>query len=716
MALTITLEGKGVIANADLLTNDTGGTGTGDWGEDGGGAIYLNPDVYLYGSASIGMKYASKSGYTYFDIGSTNELDFDVAGAEEGQFVYMWLNIQSKGQFDTLANKGFAIRLGTDLSNYREWIIAGEDDANGWAGGWKLFVVDPTLDGSVSDTGSYDPGSVRYFGIWLDTNVSVRAESVFISQMAVCKGLRVNGTSTTPWQDVIDYCTDYANRAWGVVQEREGVAYVYGKIWFGASSQAANASFVETASPVVKFGITEFYDGSNWVLSHPPDYAGVIVEDAEGYTTTFTDGVIVGTDSGRSGATFLGTEDIGASFDVSGENLASSVKLYSTGFQEFSGEIAFKPDADHDMMGCSFSVCGPVYGQSLEKRNVTVAQANKVGMVLNDPDFDLEDSIFISNPIGVDIGYSGEMTFDNVKFSGNVIDVRSIAQGSPVFTEETVGSTSTSTNLYDRYGVSFPGPTVPQKLTSCAHWCRVSGNPGSPVWSELYVLSGEWDGNGRVEAGSSPVAVSETRTEAEIPFGAYDWMEFVYLDEYTLVSGENYAIVFASDNDDVSNNVRFELTDTDPSSKTIYRNKSSGTWSGDGGDALPIRVGQGEIVHIFATEGSNPTTDAWSGEYPIGVFIETVVQFKLTGLPQNTQVTWVEEDSHPPVQLYEIENVGGDGEATWSYDWTVTGDMNCDIHCHHLNYKYRVIEGVELSATNQTIPVTLEEDPVYKNP
>ena len=48
MALTIAIEGKGVIANCDALTNDTGGTGTGDWSELGGGSISLTTYVFLY--------------------------------------------------------------------------------------------------------------------------------------------------------------------------------------------------------------------------------------------------------------------------------------------------------------------------------------------------------------------------------------------------------------------------------------------------------------------------------------------------------------------------------------------------------------------------------------------------------------------------------------------------------------------------------------------
>lgn len=45
MALTITYDGYGVVANADAVTNDTGGSGTGDWRELGGGTFSYNTDT-----------------------------------------------------------------------------------------------------------------------------------------------------------------------------------------------------------------------------------------------------------------------------------------------------------------------------------------------------------------------------------------------------------------------------------------------------------------------------------------------------------------------------------------------------------------------------------------------------------------------------------------------------------------------------------------------
>jgi hypothetical protein len=124
------------------------------------------------------------------------------------------------------------------------------------------------------------------------------------------------------------------------------------------------------------------------------------------------------------------------------------------------------------------------------------------------------------------------------------------------------------------------------------------------------------------------------------------------------------------------------------------------------GNTVDIWNSSGGPLTVTALGTSDPVT--YSGE----VTIVNAKSFMLTGLPQNTQVTWVDQASG--VQLYEVENVGGDGEAEYQYNYV--GDVTADIHILHMSYKYRVMEGVVLSSSDQTIPVTLEDDPVYYNP
>lgn len=462
MALTISIEGKGVIANADALTNDTGGLGTGTWHELGGGSISVNPDVYIYGNNSIGNQYASKSGWSYFDIQAGNELDFTpTTGTEDGQFVYMWINIAAGGALDTIANKGLAIRLGSSITDYREWIIGGSDDTNGWTGGWKLFVLDPTIAGTVADTGTFDIASVRMFGVWIDTAASVRADSIWMDQISVGTGIRVTGTSTIAWEDVVNYCTDYTNRAWGAFQERDGIYYSYGKTYIGDSAQTANTSFTDT-NRIIQYGTSQFWDGAAWSSSYPTTGSGIVYEDAASFTTTYEDGVLVGTDNGRSGSLILGNNDQDVAVDMSGlTNTGSVVKCYASIFQNLYGGITYHDDINSLFYGGTVSGCGqfdPVGNAVL--RNITfTGYTGILGALLWNENIDIQSSQFIANtditndPAAIEHPSAAgtPYTYTGLTFSGNDYDVDN-SSGSAISISKTGGS---NPSTYDLVGGSL---------------------------------------------------------------------------------------------------------------------------------------------------------------------------------------------------------------------------------------------------------------------
>jgi len=458
MALTIGIDGLGIIANADALINDTGGTGTGDWGELGGGTIGTNPDVYLYGSMSIGNQYASKSGYSYFDRGAGNELNFNSGGNCYQQYVYLWINISAKGAFKTKAQKGFTIRMGGELdANYREWLIAGKDDANGWAGGWKLFVIDPTIAGTTgTGSGTLNTGAIRYIGVWIDTDVSVRADSVFLSQIAVGKGIKVTAeTSTTGWKDLADYCTDYPNRAWGMMQQREGIYYVYGKISIGhALTQSANVSFTGSGK-IIQFGRSEFWSGSAWVTSYPNTANAITVEDHASYTTTLIDGVVVGSDKGRSGSTIIGDSGHNVNIDLYGGNNAASVtECYGTTFKNINGVLNAGNDAQHKFYSCSFLNCkqfDPVGAPEI-KNCIFAETTDADAALLWNESIVIENCSFVANATGCGIEMPSNAgdpyTYSALLFSGNDYDVLN-SSGYDIEVQKSGGSNPTS---YDPAG------------------------------------------------------------------------------------------------------------------------------------------------------------------------------------------------------------------------------------------------------------------------
>ncbi len=424
MALTIAIEGKGVIANADSESADTGGSGTGTWAELGGGTIAVS-GVAIQGGDAIAGGYSNKDGYQYFDIGAGNELDFGSGGAEEDQLIYLWVQMPALSQLDTLANEGLVARIGNSTSVYRDYLFASNDDSNGWLGGWKCFVLDINKT-PTSSAGTFDFTSVRTFGFYINTSSAGRGDNFFADRIAVGKGLRITGTSTQGWKDVVDYCIASVN-ALGMFEEREGIYYCKGKIWIGDSAQTAITSFADSGR-TIKFERCEYYTGSAWVSSIPVDAFGIVIEDSSGFATTFSDGVIVGSDNGRSGSTFEGNVNEDISLDLFGGNNAGSLTTcYGTKFQAIYGVFNSGNDSDHKFLGCSFvnsARFDPVGAPVI--RNCTFAEtADGDAALLWNANIDIKSCNFIANSVGAAIEHpvQGSFNYDALFFSGNTYDI-----------------------------------------------------------------------------------------------------------------------------------------------------------------------------------------------------------------------------------------------------------------------------------------------------
>tara|TARA_R110000772_G_scaffold35637_4_gene85764 strand:+ start:941 stop:2602 length:1662 start_codon:yes stop_codon:yes gene_type:complete len=426
MALTIGIEGLGVIANADNATTDTASSGS--WGFTGSGGVSngVTTDTFYYGSASIAMALSGsgKNGWLYYQ--HTSAINFSTTYS--GQFIYIWVHCPTLGLTETLANVGLGIRIGTDTSNYRTYTIAGNDDSNGWDGRWKCFVIDPNLTGSIADTGTYSASTITYIGIKGQTTGTAKGDNFFVSQIAVGSGLRITGTSTTGWKEVVDYCVDLTNRAWGMAQEREGIYYAYGDFYIGDTAQTADTSFVDSGR-IIQYGVSEYYISSAWATSLIATGFGLDVEDNATWKTTFTDGVIVGTEEGRSGSTFIGgaNEEVHMNF-YGGNNAGSVTELLGTKFQSISGSFVSGNDADHKFLSCSFIACSqfdPVGAPLI--RNCTFAETVDINSALLwNENIDIEDCSFIANTLGAGIEHPSSAgtpySYTNLLFSGNTFD------------------------------------------------------------------------------------------------------------------------------------------------------------------------------------------------------------------------------------------------------------------------------------------------------
>lgn len=254
MAFTIIgWNGVGVINSAESATG---------WAELGGGTFSVNPDQYLQGANSIGSTYASKSGYTYYTHGST----FDFSSTHAGQKLYIWISVASTSAVDTLANDGLSLAVGDSTANSRHWKIAGSDDDNGWGQGWKLFVIDPTSSGSL-DNGTYSLTATDTFGLWIKTIVSVRADTIFIDELAIADGMECHSGSGT-FDELITYTWNTkATRVIGVLTENGRFNYALGKLTVGNSSTATANTTLTVTNKVVGFSTSEYWNGTAWVSS-----------------------------------------------------------------------------------------------------------------------------------------------------------------------------------------------------------------------------------------------------------------------------------------------------------------------------------------------------------------------------------------------------------------------------------------------------------------
>lgn len=539
MALSYAIEGKGVIANADNYGTDTAG---GSWGVtgSGGASAGTTTDTFYYGTTSIStaVSGANKWAWVYHDIGAGNELDFGVSGTEEGQFIYIWIHCPTIGLSKTLANEGVSIRVGSGTSDYRIFVIAGSDESNGWDGGWQCFVVDPTKTGSLTDVGTPNLSSIRYIGAQLETTATAKGDNLFISQIAVGSGLRITGTSTTGWRDAVTYCTDLTNRAWGMLQEREGIFYAYGNIIVGDTAMTGNCSFVDSGR-TIQFGISEYWSGTGTTFNSflPTTASGITIEDDNTpttYTTTFTDGVIVGTDNGRSGSTFIGNSNENVFFDASGlTNTGSDVNFYGTTIRSFGGSITFEPDTDHAYLGASFIDCAqvdPVGGAVI--RNCTFAETQDTVAALKwNNSIDIQKCNFIANTTGAAIEHNDwngsesgtvttadatgvTLTDSGATFTGNVA-VNDIVYNETDGSFATVVSVDSNTQITTN-GLS--GGTDDQFASSDAY------SIATPYTYTDLVFSGNTNDVDNTTSPSNVVAISKTGTSNPATFPSGDFV------------------------------------------------------------------------------------------------------------------------------------------------------------------------------------------------
>ncbi len=213
------------------------------------------PDFFVQGSNCLSRAVSgSVTKGMWYD--NTSGIDFDTAAANKDKLVYIWMISNTPGLCATRAAGGLRVILGTTTTDYREWYVDGSDTISA-TDRWVCYVIDPQSAGSVADTGTYDPTSVRYFGGTMTTTTTAKGQNFGIDQIAYGRGeLRVSGTVATSGSGfkeiaAVAYDTAKTNR-WGILTEKQGIYYIKGKIVIGNGiTRGSNAWTVAVATNVV---------------------------------------------------------------------------------------------------------------------------------------------------------------------------------------------------------------------------------------------------------------------------------------------------------------------------------------------------------------------------------------------------------------------------------------------------------------------------------
>jgi hypothetical protein len=442
-ALTVSFR-SGATGGATGVTQTDGDSATG-WT---GGA--LDTDSEVQGTGCIGAK-VSNAQNLFINLGTSRDF---VGGANDGDHVYTWLNCLTPN-LDTIANGGLRVQIGQDsTTNFREFYVGGDgslaDDP--YAGGWRCFVVDPTLsaDGSrIFDTGTPDMNIADEFGGTVKTiaMISGNFNNGLIDAIRIGSGLRViNGTTPDPAATFADFVSDdegTKNNRYGVIRDVGGVSLVQGKLFFGDGT--TTTVFTDTNAVVV-------FEEANVAADF---YEFYIATDATVTLGEISAGV-------TSGGCFIDSQSTDSAYTITvveGGTTEAIFNAYATTFNEFR-VMSLNPSTT--AQDCTFSGGGQITlnGATLTACSIlssTVGADTGALLVDSQSEWDGGGTRVVTNCFfggnnanansgAIEISATGTFEFEGLTFSGNSFDVIN-SSGGAVTINVTNGDTPTVRNL-----------------------------------------------------------------------------------------------------------------------------------------------------------------------------------------------------------------------------------------------------------------------------
>lgn len=393
MALTITTD-------LTVITNGNDGT----WSDIGGGSgSGSEPDYFIQGTGcrSRAVSGASASRGMTVDIGAGNELDFSVAGANEDELIYFWIQDYTPGLTDALASApGLTIRIAegaTNGTNYAEWdIIYSDLLAPPGTEFFRVYVLDPRAP-PTRTSGTWDYNTCRHFGAYLETNATAKGQNLGIDRICHGRGeIRVTGTADNDasgfaemvaenWDTVNDSVAigSLSTARNGIFDVKGSTVFIKGKMIVGDDAGVLATTFTAQDTKF-EWLDTFYYDGtrirstlgyddnqnftgrdSNGVAYYGMDFVG----NATG-ATNVTLGAAVAGDQGRSGPSFTGSKLTPTDF-IADDGNVNSAAIYGTTFDTFRS-LDLSALAGTDIFhGNSINRCGSFDAGPTEVRNTS---------------------------------------------------------------------------------------------------------------------------------------------------------------------------------------------------------------------------------------------------------------------------------------------------------------------------------------------------------
>ena len=356
MAATVTFNGNGgtngLISNADSTTGWSALKISGV----GGGPSAAAADGSFEGTGAVTCVVSKQRVILYFDLGAGNELDFGVAGNEEGEILRILGSFLAPGLLQNQSTGGFGVFLETLAPTTTQYHLYYFDGADTYQGGFKQFLLDPTETVSASAGTALNTSSVRYIGVFADVGASTARFDNLICDAIYCgTGLTITGTSTT--DDVFgDILTAEATSKNGVVSalnEDGSAMQIAGKLVFG-DDVGTVASTITDIDKKIFLANPTYYDGTSVTTSVPVGYFGLTFVGNGTGDTSVTLGKAVGTTQGRNGITIVGNANYTFNFDRD-DGAVEAADLYGCTLEALGGTISL--DGNHDFNGVTMVDC-----------------------------------------------------------------------------------------------------------------------------------------------------------------------------------------------------------------------------------------------------------------------------------------------------------------------------------------------------------------------